>query len=89
MRAALAYVKRKYPGTKIVLMGSSYSASLSIKLASDFPEGISGVVAFSPGEYFSKFGWSRDIIQTSAAKIKCSVFITSSPEEKESWQKNL
>jgi dienelactone hydrolase len=87
MRAALAFVKRKYPGSKIILMGSSYSASLSIKLASDFPEGISGVVAFSPGEYFSKFGWSRDIIQTSATKIKCSVFITSSPEEKESWQK--
>ncbi len=87
MRAAVSYVKRKYPGAKIILLGSSYSASLSIKLASDFPEGISGVVAFSPGEYFSKFGWSRDIIQISAAKVKCSVFITSSSDEKESWQK--
>jgi dienelactone hydrolase len=87
MRAALSYVKRKYPGTKIILFGSSYSASLSIKLASDFPEGVTGIVAFSPGEYFSKFGWSRDIIQTSAAKIKCPVYITSSSDEKESWQK--
>ncbi len=87
MRAALSYVKRKYPGAKIILFGSSYSASLSIKLASDFPEGISGVVAFSPGEYFSKFGWSRDIIQTSAARVKCPVFITSSSDEKETWQK--
>jgi dienelactone hydrolase len=87
MRAALSYVKRKYPGTKLILLGSSYSASLSIKLACDFPEGISGVVAFSPGEYFSKFGWSRDIIQTSAAKVKCPVFITSSSDEKDTWQK--
>jgi dienelactone hydrolase len=87
MRAALSYVKRKYPGSKIILLGSSYSASLSIKLASDFPDGISGVVAFSPGEYFSKFGWSRDIIQLSAAKVKCPVFITSSSDEKDSWQK--
>lgn len=87
MRAALSYVKRKYPGSKIILFGSSYSASLAIKLASDFPEGISGVVAFSPAEYFSKFGWSRDIIQTSASRIKCSVFITSGRDEQERWQK--
>ena len=87
MRAALSYVKRKYPNSKIILFGSSYSASLAIKLASDFPEGISGVVAFSPGEYFSKFGWSRDIIQISASRIKCPVFIASSHDEKDSWQK--
>ncbi len=87
MRAALSYVKRKYPNSKIILLGSSYSASLSIKLAGDFPERISGVVAFSPGEYFSKFGWSRDIIQTSATHVKCPVFITSARNEQESWQK--
>ncbi len=87
MRAALSYAKRKFPGAKIILFGSSYSAALAIKLASDFPDGVSGVVAFSPGEYFSKFGWSRDIIQTSASRIKCPVFITSAREEQESWQK--
>jgi pimeloyl-ACP methyl ester carboxylesterase len=87
MRAALSYVKRKFPSAKIILFGSSYSASLAIKLASDYPERISGVVAFSPGEYFSKFGWNRDIIQSSASQIKCSVFITSSRDEQESWQK--
>ncbi|MBA7558204.1 hypothetical protein ES705_50997 [subsurface metagenome] len=87
MRAAVSYVKNKYPGTRIILLGSSYSSSLALKLAGDFPKGISGVVAFSPGEYFSKFGWSRDIIQTSASQIKCPVFITSSRTESESWQK--
>ncbi|MBN2522680.1 MAG: alpha/beta hydrolase [Bacteroidales bacterium] len=86
MRAAVSYVKNKYPGTKIFLFGSSYSSSLALKLAGDFPNGISGVVAFSPGEYFSKFGWSRDIIQTSSSKIKCPVFITSSLTERDNWQ---
>jgi dienelactone hydrolase len=87
MRAALAYAKRKYPGAKIILFGSAYSASLAIKLASDFPDGVAGVVAFAPEDNFSKFGWNRDIIQTSAAKIKCPVFIASSVDEKENWQK--
>jgi dienelactone hydrolase len=86
VRAAVSYVKNKYPGAKIILFGSSYSASLSLKFASDFPSGISGVVAFSPAEYFSKYGWSRTIITTSAAKIKCSVFIASNAKEKERWQ---
>ena len=87
MRAALSYVKRTYPNSKIILFGSSYSASLAIKLAADFPEGISGVVAFSPGEYFSKFGWKHDIIQISASRVKCPVFITSATNEQENWQR--
>jgi dienelactone hydrolase len=87
MKAAVSYVKKKFPGTKIFLLGSSYSSSLAIKLAGDFPKGISGVVAFSPGEYFSKFGWSRTIIEASAANVKCPVFITSSINERESCQK--
>ncbi|MBN1950117.1 MAG: alpha/beta hydrolase [Bacteroidales bacterium] len=86
MRAAVAYIKRTYPGTKIILFGSSYSASLSLKLASDSPEGISGVIAFSPGEYFSKFGWSNKIIQLSVPRIKCPVFITSAKDEQPQWQ---
>lgn len=36
---------------KIVACGSSYSASLAMKLASEHPE-VSAVMAFSPGEYF-------------------------------------
>ena len=87
MRAAVSYVRSKYPSAKVFLLGSSYSSSLAIKLASDFPKGISGVIAFSPGEYFSKFGWSRTIIENSASRIKCPVFITSSVNERESWKK--
>jgi predicted alpha/beta superfamily hydrolase len=87
MRTALSYVKRKYPTAKIILFGSSYTASLSLKLAGDNPAGIAGVVAFSPGEYFSAFGWNRDIIQTSSSKINCPVFITSARSEEDNWKK--
>lgn len=86
IRASVSYVKKNYPGAKIILFGSSYSASLSIKMASEYPLGISGVVAFSPGEYFAKFGWNREIIKISAAKVNCPVFITSAENEKDSWQ---
>jgi pimeloyl-ACP methyl ester carboxylesterase len=87
MRASLSLVKRKYPAAKIIFFGSSYSASLALKLAGDSPIGIAGVIAFSPGEYFSAFGWNRDIIQTSSANIKCPVFITSARSEEDNWKK--
>jgi alpha-beta hydrolase superfamily lysophospholipase len=86
IRASVSYVKKNYPGAKIILFGSSYSASLSIKMASDYPQGINGVIAFSPGEYFAKFGWNREIIKLSAAKVTCPVFIASAENEKDSWQ---
>lgn len=86
VRAAVSFVRNKYPGARVILFGSSYTASLALKYASDFPKGISGVVAFSPAEYFSKFGWSRTIITTSASKIKCPVFIASNATEMERWK---
>lgn len=51
MKGALDWAKRKGYKT-IVVMGSSYSASLAIRLASE-SDGISAVVACSPGEYFT------------------------------------
>lgn len=87
MRMAVSYARSKYPSAKIILLGSSYSASLSLKLAADFPKGLSAVAAFSPGEYFAVYGWSRDIIQISATRIKCPVFISSSASEVDDWQK--
>ena len=86
MRSAVSWVRSKYPAAKVIVLGSSYSSSLSLKLAGDFPKGISGVVAFSPGEYFSVYGWSRDIIKVSSSRIKCPVFITSSKTEVDDWQ---
>lgn len=50
MLAAIEFVKR-YNHKSIILFGSSYSASLSLILATEL-DNIKAVIAFSPGEYF-------------------------------------
>ncbi len=80
MESAIKYVKSQYAKAKIVIWGSSYSASLVIKLAGDNPILVDGVLAFSPGEYFSK-----NYIKASAKNVKCPVFITSALKEEKVW----
>ena len=78
LEAALEYaVKRKYK--TIVVVGSSYSASLAIVLASQNPDTISAVVAFSPGEYFTDKNW----IKTSAEKLRVPLYVTGATNEKQ------
>lgn len=48
--AAIDYVK-KHSTQKIILFGSSYSASLVMKIGNHHPD-VAAVIAFSPGEYF-------------------------------------
>jgi dienelactone hydrolase len=50
MLAAIEYVKN-ITKERIILFGSSYSASLTLKVAKNNPS-ILAVIAFSPGEYF-------------------------------------
>jgi len=83
--AALQYAHRHYPGSRVIAWGSSYSASLVLKVAGDHPELVDGVLAFSPGEYFSHLGKSKTWIRESAQNIKVPVFITSARDEAGSW----
>ncbi|MCK5492778.1 MAG: alpha/beta hydrolase, partial [Candidatus Omnitrophica bacterium] len=83
VESAIKYVKSQYAKAKIVIWGSSYSASLVIKLAGDNPTLINGVLAFSPGEYFDR---SETYIRDSAKNIKCPVFITSASKEEKVWK---
>ncbi len=83
--AALDYANKQYSDSKIIAWGSSYSAALVLKVAGDFPELLDGVIAFSPGEYFSHLGKSKTWIQDSAQKIKVPAFITSSKAEAGDW----
>jgi len=76
MLAAIAYVK-KLSGQKIVLFGSSYSASLSLKIAKNNPL-IKAVVAFSPGEYFQP----HLTLKTELAKLQLPVFIAATKQER-------
>ena len=83
LKAALKFAMRKYPSNKIIVWGSSYSASLVFVLAQKYLDKISAVIAFSPGEYF-KFKGKK--IKEYAQKVKCPVFITSAKKEHRSWK---
>lgn len=81
IEATVAYVKKTYKPKKIIIWGSSYSSSLVLKYAGDYPDSIDAVLSFSPGEYFGK----DNFIKNSASKIKVPTFITSAKNEKKSW----
>ena len=85
MEAAVKYARANYAEGKLILWGSSYSASLVIKLAGDNPALAEGVVAFAPGEYFDKSGKGNTFVTQSAKSVICPVFITSARSEKDLW----
>ncbi len=83
--SAINYVKAHYAkASKLILWGSSYSAALVLKIAGERND-ISGVLSFSPGEYFARFNQPVDYIQRSARHIEVPVFITSKRSEKQNW----
>ena len=76
MEAALDYaIKRKYKS--ILLVGSSYSASLAIVMASKHQDKITAVAAFSPGEYFP----NKNRIKTAASRLKVPLYVTGARKE--------
>jgi dienelactone hydrolase len=83
--AALKYANKQYSNSKVIAWGSSYSASLVLKVAGDHPQLVNGVLAFSPGEYFSHVGKSKTWIRDSAQNIKAPTFITSAKNETGDW----
>lgn len=83
LQATLNYVKNNLNASEIIIWGSSYSAALTFYMASQYPEEIKAVLAFSPGEYFEIDGKT---ISSFAAQVKCPVFITSAKTEEEYWR---
>lgn len=84
--AALKYVHEQSGDAKVILWGSSYSAALSLRIAGEHPELIDGVLAFAPGEYFARFGKSKNYVTTSAKKIANPAFVTSAKNELKNWK---
>lgn len=74
LEAALAWAHAKDPRRKVILWGSSYSASLVFVVAAKHPAEVAGVLAFSPGEYFPA---QPTLIEDAAKKVHVPVFITS------------
>lgn len=68
---ALAWARELAPAAKVVMIGSSYSASLVLVQAGREPKSADLVLSFSPGEYIA--GWS---IATEAKKIAVPTYIT-------------
>lgn len=72
LEAALSWAKTTDGSVPIVVMGSSYSASLVFLLAAAHPGEIAGLAAFSPGEYLS----DDHAVRRAAAKVNVPIFIT-------------
>ncbi len=83
VRASIAFVKKTYKPTQVLVLGSSYSSSLVLKFGGEYPHEVAGILAFSPGEYFK----DKSFIQKTASSIQVPVFITSKTSEQKNWQK--
>jgi dienelactone hydrolase len=82
LEAALAYARKELKAKRIIVWGSSYSASLVFRLAAEHPTEVTAVMAFAPGEYFKKQK-SPVYIWDFAKRVKQPLFVTSSKKERE------
>jgi dienelactone hydrolase len=73
--AAIDYVYKK-TNKKVILVGSSYSASLVLKIAAGSDK-VKAVLAFSPGEYFA----GKLNVKEAVKLLDKPVFVTSSKAE--------
>jgi pimeloyl-ACP methyl ester carboxylesterase len=83
IEAALMYIRDELNIDKIVIWGSSYSASLALVMGQRHAEDTDGVIAFSPGEYLTV---DNKKIEEYAQEITCPVFIASAKDEHEKWR---
>lgn len=86
LEATVAYAKAELKPGRIILLGSSYSASLILRYAASKPGAVSGLIAFSPGEYFSREGKERNWIGSAAKTVRIPVWITSAGDELHLWK---
>lgn len=75
LEAAIARAKKYYSDGKLIIWGSSYSATLVLQIMGEQPEIVDAALAFAPENYFP--------IQ--AENISRPVFITSAKNEKDNW----
>lgn len=81
LNAALRFGEKRFRPKRVIVWGSSYSASLVFRLAAEHPREVSALVAFSPGEYFRKQK-GGSYVEGFAKRVTCPVFVTSSRSER-------
>lgn len=86
MEALMVYARESYPEAAILLMGCSYSASHSLRLAGEQPVLVDGVVALSPAEIFASYGKSSTWIEEGMPNVRCPVLILSDGQEQAEWK---
>ena len=79
LEAAFTWARKENPSRKIIVWGSSYSASLVFLLAAKHPGEIAGLLSFSPGEYFE----NKHLVRDAAAKLNIPVFVDSANNDDE------
>jgi BAAT / Acyl-CoA thioester hydrolase C terminal len=62
---------------KIIVMGSSYSSSLILKIATTLKDKIAATISYSPGEYFT----DKTLVSKNLALLTIPVYITCSKKE--------
>lgn len=82
LEAALAWGRAKAQDAPLIVWGSSYSAALVFLLAARHPADVSGLLAFSPGEYLG----SPNAVATAAKALRMPVFVTQSSDPDETLQ---
>jgi predicted alpha/beta hydrolase len=75
IEAAINYMYEMNGGKPIILVGSSYSATLALIIGNN-SEKVKAIVAFSPGEYFETID-----VKNTIKNISKPVFVTSSKKE--------
>lgn len=82
LTATLTYAQDRFKDQKIIVWGSSYSAALVLIMGQLYGDQLSGILSFSPGEYFKYQGKS---VAHYAKSIQQPVFITSAQNEADAW----
>lgn len=85
LEAAIAFARSELRPSRLLLLGSSYSAALILRYAGLNSGHADALIAFSPGEYFSREGKERDWIRSVAKEIRIPVWITSAGDERQLW----
>lgn len=76
MDGALKWARSQGKYRRVIVAGSSYSASLVFRLATE-REGVAAILAFSPGEYFERPG----TVERWARAWRGPLFVACSPDE--------
>ena len=84
LESALLYLKKAFPNFKTVVWGSSYAATLMFVLASNYPNEVDGIVAFSPDNYLV---FNDKTILDYAEGVHCPIFVTAGKKESKACER--